>query len=77
MPAVGFAWGPPRTFRLLTSTRKLVFRRGGLGEVREEVEIWDLKIHRTSPVLLPHEKGIRAIPAARQPAQQTSPATPP
>ncbi|MDX2938722.1 Rieske 2Fe-2S domain-containing protein [Streptomyces ipomoeae] len=40
---------------------KLVFRREALGEVREEVEIWDHKIHRARPVLLPHEKGIKAL----------------
>jgi hypothetical protein len=29
--------------------------------VREEVRIWDHKIHQSRPVLLPHEKGIRAL----------------
>lgn len=40
---------------------KFVFRREALDEVREEVGIWDHKIHRARPVLLPHEKGIRAL----------------
>lgn len=67
--------------RFLTPALKLVFRAEALGEVREEVEIWDHKIHQARPVLLPHEKGIRAlrrwygqfypsevtIPGARQP----------
>ncbi|WP_405818880.1 Rieske 2Fe-2S domain-containing protein [Streptomyces sp. NBC_01390] len=47
--------------RLLTPLLKLVFRAEALGEVREEVEIWDHKIHQARPVLLPHEKGIRAL----------------
>ena len=29
--------------------------------MREEVRIWDHKIHQARPVLLPHEKGIRAL----------------
>ncbi|MGW2050604.1 Rieske 2Fe-2S domain-containing protein [Streptomyces sp. NPDC001858] len=51
----------PSRARFLTPTLKLVFRAEALGEVREEVRIWDHKIHRARPVLLPHEKGIRAL----------------
>lgn len=50
------AWLP-----FLTPLFKLVFRAEALGEVREEVRIWDHKIHQARPVLLPHEKGIRAL----------------
>ncbi|MBP5868624.1 MULTISPECIES: Rieske 2Fe-2S domain-containing protein [Streptomyces] len=50
------AWLP-----FLTPLFKLVFRAEALGEVREEVQIWDHKIHQPRPVLLPHEKGIRAL----------------
>ncbi|MFI2436707.1 Rieske 2Fe-2S domain-containing protein [Streptomyces sp. NPDC018693] len=45
----------------LTPALKLVFRAEALGEVREEVRIWDHKIHQPRPVLLPHEKGIKAL----------------
>ncbi|MFF6781164.1 Rieske 2Fe-2S domain-containing protein [Streptomyces sp. NPDC012510] len=51
----------PRRLPFLTPLWKLVFRADALGEVREEVRIWDHKIHQTRPVLLPHEKGIRAL----------------
>ncbi|MGW1779380.1 Rieske 2Fe-2S domain-containing protein [Streptomyces sp. NPDC002143] len=51
----------PSRARFLTPALKLVFRAEALGEVREEVRIWDHKIHRSRPVLLPHEKGIRAL----------------
>ncbi|MFF7265669.1 Rieske 2Fe-2S domain-containing protein [Streptomyces sp. NPDC008159] len=51
----------PLLSALLSPLLKLVFRREALGEVREEVRIWDHKIHQPRPVLLPHEKGIRAI----------------
>lgn len=47
--------------RFLTPVLKLAFRAEALGEVREEVRIWDHKIHQPHPVLLPHEKGIRAL----------------
>ncbi|RMI32163.1 Rieske 2Fe-2S domain-containing protein [Nocardia stercoris] len=40
---------------------KLAFRLVAFGEVREELAIWDHKIHRDRPVLLPHEKGIKAL----------------
>lgn len=50
------AWLP-----FLTPLFKLVFRAEALGEVREEVRIWDHKIHQARPVLLPHEKGIKAL----------------
>jgi nitrite reductase/ring-hydroxylating ferredoxin subunit len=51
----------PRGLPLLAPVLKFVFRREALGEVREEVRIWDRKIHQPRPVLLPHEKGIRAL----------------
>ncbi|HEY8982931.1 MAG TPA: Rieske 2Fe-2S domain-containing protein [Streptomyces sp.] len=51
---------PPRA-PFLTPLLKLVFRSQALGEVREEVLIWDHKVHLPKPVLLPHEKGIRAL----------------
>ncbi|MGH1553464.1 hypothetical protein ACRAWF_20365 [Streptomyces sp. L7] len=50
----------PARFPFLTPVLKLVFRTQALGEVREELRIWDHKIHRPHPVLLPHEQGIRA-----------------
>jgi phenylpropionate dioxygenase-like ring-hydroxylating dioxygenase large terminal subunit len=40
---------------------KLAFRTEALGEVRKEIRIWDQKIHRPTPVLLPHEHGIKAL----------------
>jgi phenylpropionate dioxygenase-like ring-hydroxylating dioxygenase large terminal subunit len=40
---------------------KLVFRATATAEVRQEVEIWDHKVHHPRPVLLPHEKGIKAL----------------
>lgn len=52
---------PARATRFLTPALKLLFRAEALGEVREEVRIWDHKIHRSRPVLLPHEKGIREL----------------
>ncbi|MDX2783841.1 Rieske (2Fe-2S) protein, partial [Streptomyces caniscabiei] len=51
----------PRRLPFLTPLLKLAFRAEALGEVREEVRIWDHKIHQARPVLLPHEKGIRAL----------------
>lgn len=51
----------PRRLPFLTPLFKLVFRAEALGEVREEIRIWDHKIHQARPVLLPHEKGIRAL----------------
>ena len=30
-------------------------------EVREEVRIWDHKVHQARPVLLQHERGIKAL----------------
>ncbi|MDX3309197.1 Rieske 2Fe-2S domain-containing protein [Streptomyces sp. NPDC054884] len=51
----------PRRAPFLTPVLKLVFRAAALGEVRQEARIWDHKIHRARPVLLPHEKGIRAL----------------
>ncbi|MET7475939.1 Rieske 2Fe-2S domain-containing protein [Streptomyces sp. NPDC005648] len=47
--------------RFLTPALKLVFRAEALGEVREEVRIWDHKIHQARPVLLPHEQGIKRL----------------
>ncbi|MET8427149.1 Rieske 2Fe-2S domain-containing protein [Nocardia sp. NPDC004860] len=40
---------------------KLALRLVAFGEVREELAIWDHKIHRPRPVLLPHEKGIKSL----------------
>ncbi|MFI0774477.1 Rieske 2Fe-2S domain-containing protein [Streptomyces sp. NPDC021212] len=51
----------PARLPLLAPVLKLVFRAEALKEVREEVRIWDHKIHQARPVLLPHEKGIRAL----------------
>ncbi|GGZ96021.1 hypothetical protein GCM10010344_75410 [Streptomyces bluensis] len=51
----------PSRLPLLAPALKLVFRAEALNEVREEVRIWDHKIHQARPVLLPHEKGIRAL----------------
>ncbi|MEV7892165.1 Rieske 2Fe-2S domain-containing protein [Streptomyces sp. NPDC002817] len=50
------AWLP-----FLTPLAKLVFRMAALDEVRKEVGIWDHKIYQAHPVLLPHEKGIKAL----------------
>ncbi|MCU1639859.1 MAG: putative oxidoreductase [Nocardia sp.] len=57
-----------------TPLLKLAFRMVALDEVREELEIWDHKIHRPRPVLLPHEKGIKAL--RRWYAQFYSPESP-
>ncbi|WP_264931072.1 Rieske 2Fe-2S domain-containing protein [Streptomyces sp. A012304] len=51
---------PPR-LPFLAPALKLVFRAEALAEVREEVRIWDHKIHQPRPVLLSHERGIRAL----------------
>ncbi|WP_211268561.1 Rieske 2Fe-2S domain-containing protein [Actinoplanes subtropicus] len=51
----------PARLPFLAPLLKLVFRREALAEVREEVRIWDHKIHQARPVLLPHEKGIKAL----------------
>jgi phenylpropionate dioxygenase-like ring-hydroxylating dioxygenase large terminal subunit len=51
----------PARLPFLAPLAKLVFRMAALDEVREEVQIWDHKIHQPRPVLLPHEKGIRAL----------------
>jgi phenylpropionate dioxygenase-like ring-hydroxylating dioxygenase large terminal subunit len=51
----------PARLPFLTPLLKLVFRAEALGEVRQEARIWDHKIHQQRPVLLPHEKGIRAL----------------
>ncbi|MFD4144671.1 hypothetical protein [Streptomyces sp. NPDC058572] len=45
----------------LASILKLAFRAEALREVRQEVRIWDHKIHRPRPVLLPHELGIKSL----------------
>jgi hypothetical protein len=45
----------------LAPVLKLAFRTQAFGEVREEIRIWDHKVHRARPVLLPHEKGIKAL----------------
>ncbi|MDX2913695.1 Rieske 2Fe-2S domain-containing protein [Streptomyces griseiscabiei] len=69
----------PRRLPFLTPLFKLVFRAEALGEVREEVRIWDHKIHQARPVLLPHEKGIRALRrwyAQFYPARPAPPAAP-
>jgi phenylpropionate dioxygenase-like ring-hydroxylating dioxygenase large terminal subunit len=51
----------PAKLPFLVSFLKLVFRAEALKEVREEVRIWDHKVYRSNPVLLPHEKGIKAL----------------
>ncbi|WP_234365752.1 Rieske (2Fe-2S) protein [Streptomyces sp. RTd22] len=51
----------PARLPFLAPALKLVFRAEALREVREEVRIWDHKVHQPRPVLLPHEKGIRAL----------------
>jgi phenylpropionate dioxygenase-like ring-hydroxylating dioxygenase large terminal subunit len=51
----------PARMPFLAPLFKLVFRREALAEVREEVRIWDHKIHQARPVLLPHERGIKAL----------------
>jgi phenylpropionate dioxygenase-like ring-hydroxylating dioxygenase large terminal subunit len=51
----------PARLPFLAPLFKLVFRAEALGEVRQEVRIWDHKIHQVRPVLLPHEKGIREL----------------
>jgi nitrite reductase/ring-hydroxylating ferredoxin subunit len=50
------AWAP-----FLAPLLKLIFRAAALPEVRQEVRIWDHKMYRSHPVLLPHEKGIKAL----------------
>jgi len=51
----------PAGLPFLAPLLKLVFRTQALGEVREEVRIWDHKIHQARPVLLRHERGIKAL----------------
>jgi len=51
----------PARLPLVAPLFKLVFRMEALREVRDEVRIWDHKVHLARPVLLPHEKGIRAL----------------
>jgi nitrite reductase/ring-hydroxylating ferredoxin subunit len=51
----------PARLPFLAPVLKLAFRAEALREVRDEVRIWDHKIHRPHPVLLPHEKGIKAL----------------
>lgn len=51
----------PDRLPFLAPALKLLFRTQALGEVRDEIRIWDHKIHQAKPVLLPHEKGIRAL----------------
>lgn len=51
----------PARLPFLAPVLKLVFRAEALGEVREEVRIWDHKIHQPRPLLLPHERGIKAL----------------
>jgi phenylpropionate dioxygenase-like ring-hydroxylating dioxygenase large terminal subunit len=51
----------PPLLPFLHPVLKLIFRRVALPEVRHEVRIWDQKVHRPRPVLLPHEQGIRAL----------------
>ncbi|WP_245568450.1 Rieske 2Fe-2S domain-containing protein [Nocardia concava] len=51
----------PAGIPFATPILKLAFRLVALREVREELGIWDHKIHRPRPVLLPHEKGIKAL----------------
>jgi phenylpropionate dioxygenase-like ring-hydroxylating dioxygenase large terminal subunit len=49
-------WAP-----FLSPLYKMVFKRAALPEVRQEIAIWDHKIYRERPVLLPHEQGIKAL----------------
>jgi nitrite reductase/ring-hydroxylating ferredoxin subunit len=51
----------PAGVPFLAPVLKLIFRATARAEVRDEVEIWDHKIHQPRPVLLPHEKGIKAL----------------
>jgi nitrite reductase/ring-hydroxylating ferredoxin subunit len=51
----------PTRLPFLVPLLKLAFRAEATREVREEVRIWDHKIHRPRPVLLPHEQGIKAL----------------
>jgi phenylpropionate dioxygenase-like ring-hydroxylating dioxygenase large terminal subunit len=51
----------PARLPFLAPALKIAFRMEALKEVREEVRIWEHKIHRSRPVLLPHEKGIKAL----------------
>ncbi len=51
----------PARLPFLVPILKLAFRTQAFGEVREEIGIWDHKIHQARPVLLPHEKGIKAL----------------
>jgi hypothetical protein len=53
--------GKPARLPLLAPVLKLVFRAEALGEVHDEVRIWDHKIYQSRPVPLPHEKGIKAL----------------
>jgi hypothetical protein len=51
----------PARLPFLAPVLKLGFRSEALDEVRDEVRIWEHKVHRARPVLLPFEKGIRAL----------------
>jgi len=53
----------PARLPFLAPALKLIFRTQAFGEVRHEVRIWDHKIHQPRPILLPHEKGIKALRA--------------
>lgn len=64
----------PAGLPFLAPVLKLAFRAEALREVREEVQIWDHKIHQQRPILLPHEKGIKAL--RRWYAQFYPPSTP-
>lgn len=47
--------------RVLVPFQKLFFNLVAGPEIREERRIWDAKIWRERPILLPHETGIRAL----------------
>lgn len=46
---------------LLHPLLRAIFRITAYGEVDAEAAIWDRKIYQRRPILLPHEKGIRAL----------------
>lgn len=51
----------PSRLSIMMPLLKLIFRWETSRELREEVRIWDHKIYRAQPILLPHEVGIKAL----------------
>lgn len=51
----------PRFAPLLHPLLRAIFQTAAYGEVDAEASIRDRKIYRPRPILLPHEKGIRAL----------------